>query len=147
MSPTVWKRYYQGQPILLGIVLCFGSLSFVFLKVNRNTAFVMSGILAVLVIMWLARYGINECRYRRVYLDGQRVFQVVRNVLKQKDLPFMERGREFLLSDPDLLVRIKTDFNRPHITYVLLEPYTQETKPLIISLCQKIDEAFLPKGL
>lgn len=147
MSPTVWKRYYQGQPILLGIVLCFGSLSFVFLKVNKNTAFVMSGILVVLVVMWLTRYGINECRYRLVYLDDQMVFQVVRNVLKQKGLPFTERGSEFLLDDPDLLIRVKTDFNQPHITYVLLEPYTQETKSLITSLCQKIDSAFLPKGL
>lgn len=147
MSPIAWKRYYQGQPILLGIVLCFGGLSLVFLKVNKNTAFVMSGILVVLVVMWLARYGINECRYRPVYLDGQMVFQVVGNVLKQKGLPFTERGREFLFADPDLLIRVKTDFNQPHITYILLGPYTQETKPLITSLQQKIDTALEPKGL
>ena len=147
MSPTAWKRYYQGQLILLGIVLCFGSLSFIFLTVNRTTSFVMLGILVVLVVMWLALYETNECRYRLVYLDGQTTFQVVKNVLSQKGLPFTERGREFLFADPDLLIRVKTDFNRPHITYVLLEPYTQETKPLITSLCQKIDEAFLPKGL
>ena len=147
MSLTAWKRYYQGQPVLLGIVLCFGSLGFIFLRVNLNTAFVMFGILVVLVVMWLTLYETSQCRYRLVYLDGQTVFQVVKNVLNQKGLPFTERGRELLLGDPDLLIRIKANFNNPNTTYVLLEPYTEETKALIISLCQKFDEAFLPKGL
>lgn len=147
MSPTAWKRYYQGQLILLGIVLCFGSLSFIFLTVNRTTSFVMLGILVVLVVMWLALYETNECRYRLVYLDGQTTFQVVKNVLSQKGLPFTERGRDLVLSDPDLVIRIKETFNSTPVTHVLLEPITEETKPFIASLCQKIDEAFLPRGL
>ncbi|MBK9055501.1 MAG: hypothetical protein IPL78_32725 [Chloroflexi bacterium] len=141
MSPIAWKRYYQGQPVLLGIVLCFGGLGFIFLRANLNTAFVMFGILVVLVVMWLTLYETSQCRYRLVYLDGQTVFQVVKNVLNQKGLPFTERGRELLLGDPDLLIRIKANFNNPNTTYVLLEPYTEETKALIISLCQK----FYPK--
>lgn len=147
MSPITWKRYYQGQPVLLGIVLCFGSLSLVFLSVNIKTSFIMLGVLVILVVMWLTLYETNECRYRLVYLDGQTAFQVIKNVLNQKGLPFTERGREFLLDDPDLLIRVKANFNNPNTTYVLLEPCIEETKPLIISLCQKIDEAFLPRGL
>lgn len=97
---------------------------------------------------------------RFVTLDLATTAAIVNRVLQEKGIPFEQRpGRKAYQRDEQVIVLTGSDIKITFLyvavarnplflgTTITIEPLAAANRPLIESLCQKIDSAFLPKGL
>ncbi len=150
MNTYNWQRFSQGQSGLAAILVALGLPGVLLLFGGDATIGVFFLALAVgLAFLWLYHADMELGVSRMVAHDAQLTLQVLEKVLNEKGLPFTVRGRTLSLTGNGLHVRVQPAPNRsiPPGTRIVIEPENDKTKPLITSLCQKIDEAFLPKGL
>jgi hypothetical protein len=127
----------------------FGLPGFLFLFNEVTFGVILLALTVGMAFLWLQKSGMDMGTYRIVAHDPELTLQVLEKVLNEKGLPFTSRGRTLSLTGNGLYVRVQPAPNRsiPPGTRIVIEPENDKTKPLITSLCQKIDEAFLPKGL
>lgn len=150
MNTYNWQRFSQGQAGVVAILFALGLPgAFILLIGDTTLGLFLLALTVGLAFLWLYHSEIEMGVCRIVAYDPQLTLQVLENVLSEKGLPYSVRGRTLSLTGNGLYVRVQPAPNRsiPPGTRIVIEPENDKTKPLITSLCQKIDEAFLPKGL
>lgn len=83
------------------------------------------------------------CLYRPVPVDNGTAFQVVETLLQEQGLSYTVRGRELTLQASGVILRLQETYDKVVTTYVMVQPYNQQTKPFVAQLCQAIDTAFI----
>lgn len=150
MNTYNWQRFSQGETGFVVILVVLGLPGILILLSGEATLGIFLLALTVgLLFLWLNHAGMELGVSRMVAHDPQLTLQVLEKVLNEKGLPYSVRGRTLSLSGNGLHVRVQPASNRSIQlgTRIVIEPENDKTKPLITSLCQKIDDAFLPKGL
>lgn len=93
----------------------------------------------------------REPTVRRFFLvDLPDAVQVVKHVLFDAGILFRQEEYNFILADGTVTIEVFSDrYGRrgPWGSVIRLRPCTPDQQPLINTLCAKIDDAFLPKGL
>ncbi len=76
-------------------------------------------------------------------------WQIIVNILNEKGIPYFYKNDRFELEDSNLVIQLEESL-RPgleHTCRIRIGPISTETLPLLNSLREKIDMAFIPKGL
>jgi hypothetical protein len=90
------------------------------------------------------------------YVRREAAIEVIEGVLRQKGMPFRETKRPYKWNtikvyhvNDDLTVHLRSYRDKYNNRGVMVEvgPISKDNRPLIQSLQEKIDEAFLPQGL
>jgi hypothetical protein len=110
-------------------------------------------IILILVYRWFRHRSTWE--YKLFFVPFVEATQIVANVLRSKGLPYhqvdsLSSGKPrvvFDLEDSNLVIKVSgvQDGNQ-RIARVEMRPTTRDSRPLVHSLQEKIDDAFLPQG-
>ena len=150
MNTYNWQRFSQGQSGLVAILFALGLPGvFILLSGEATLGVFLLALTVGLAFLWLNHAGMELGVSRMVAHNPQLTLQVLEKVLNEKGLPYSVRGRTLFLTGNGLYVRVQPASNRsiPPGTRIVIEPENDKTKLLITSLCHKIDESFLPRGL
>ena len=135
------------RALAIGFVVSY--LATTFLRLNLLLGIVVFFIAFFLVFDNVSPPQKSIAKLYQASLSDSR--QVVQNVLIQKGIPYRKSGSDcFLLEQDGIEVRMKRVQRRnggEYNTIISLIPKDIDSWQLIHSLCQKLDEAFRPRGL
>lgn len=163
------SRWHNGEDsaFAIGIVIGIMASGFVY------NSFGLTGLCAAPFLIVIGFVLVTEIHkriekrlWKDYYINTQTTLRIVQNILNEKGIPYQLNQTTFRLEDTNLTIEIRPYYAQKRVRRLLggliisgFNPFfadgssiifnrnTSENQPLIKTLCEKIDEALLPKGL
>lgn len=109
----------------------------------------MVGFVAIFSFSWFVNQPKQHTFSKRFLVNRGIAWQVVVNMLSEKGIPYSYKADRFELEGSNVVIQIESSgFNQfASACRIRIGPISTETLPLLNSLREKIDQAFLPRGL
>lgn len=116
-----------------------------------ESAFISLAIVLAVAAAIYFLFGRSLNTFQRMYFVPYHVAHtVVKHVLEHKNLPYKRFPNKYQISGNDVFIsvkRVEMWRERPSGVIIQIGPTDGEEIPLVMSMREKLDEAFLPKGL
>lgn len=155
MSKNPW-RTYTFQILFVSAIIGFSCACVIWAFIDSYDddyrlyagviTFVLSGAVTWAVFKSFGNFK-RTAVVRFVMTDEATARRVVANVLSSKTWPFKQTEKGFQLDTVTIRIGAADDGRGIHGAVVAIGPYRGNNRLLIDSLKEKIDEAFLPRGL
>lgn len=155
MDTRPWQRgniETLGISFLVAYVGMFLAYLFVSISVSTSNTPVwpsMVGFGVIFAFSWFVNQPKRHTFSKQFLVNRGIAWQVVVNMLSEKGIPYSYKADRFELEGSNVVIQIESSgFNQfASACRIRIGPISTETLPLLNSLREKIDQAFLPRGL